>query len=275
MLPNPNLPWPMPLSAVAFLAEQEGCRLKAYRNFPGEPWTCGWGETEGVTADTVWTQEYADQRFCDSLRPYVACVLEECTATPNDNELGAMVSLAYNIGRGWRGKTKPKGAKDGFRQSTVLRRHNAGAKKDAAQAFSLWDKRGDGKGGLVVEDGLHARRLREAALYLTPMPGTQPAPMPQAVEAESKMADSPINRGSAVIVATGVASGATQVADYVETIKGWGESVATLKAPFSGVREIMVDVLGIKPEWILPIVLVAGGVYLIRWRLTQREQGRA
>ena len=59
-LPDPALPWPLPLPAVALIAEREGCRLRAYR-CPAGVWTCGWGETSGVTPETVWDQAEADR----------------------------------------------------------------------------------------------------------------------------------------------------------------------------------------------------------------------
>ncbi len=157
--PNPNLPWPLPRPHVGDLATDEGCRLVSYRNFPNEPWTNGWGETDGVGPGMVWTQEYADQRFCDSMTERVNAVLEACTRKPTPNQLCAMVRLVYNIGMGWEGKVKPLGAKNGFRQSTVLRQHNAGNFAAAAEAFALWDKISDGKGGLMRNDALHARRF--------------------------------------------------------------------------------------------------------------------
>jgi lysozyme len=65
-----------------------------------------------------------------------------------------MVSLAFNIGAA------------GYRSSTVLRRHRAGAYRAAADAFLLWDK-AHVDGQLVTVAGLLNRRKAEMALYLT------------------------------------------------------------------------------------------------------------
>ena len=40
-LPDSGLPWPIPMEAVALIAEAEGLRLKAYRCPAGVP-TIGW-----------------------------------------------------------------------------------------------------------------------------------------------------------------------------------------------------------------------------------------
>lgn len=274
LLPDPSMPWPINRAGVAMIAERESCRLRAYRNYPNEPWTCGWGETDGVGPDTVWTQDYADQRFCDSLRERVTAVLEACTVAPNENQLAALVSLAYNIGMGWKGKVKPKGAKDGFRQSTVLRQHNAGNHRAAANAFGLWNKVDKGK-GLEDEDGLTIRRAMESALYLTPPPGAAQPPMPQVVAPESKLTESPINRTSAVIVGAGTIAGIDPALKAITAAKEVADGAAGLKEPLGTIRAILVDTLGIQPDWILPIVLVCGGLYIIHWRRRQRDEGRA
>jgi lysozyme len=218
----------------------------------------------------VWTQAYADQRFCDSLGERVTAVLEVCTVAPNENQLSALVSLAYNIGMGWKGKVKPKGAKGGLRQSTVLRQHNLGNFDAAANAFTLWNKvNGE------VERGLTIRRKMEAALYVTPPHGSPPAPMPQVVDAESKMTQSPINRTSAVIVGAGATVGIDPIIKAIDAAKGVADSASTLKEPLATVKSIMTDTLGIQPDWILPLVLIGGGLYIMHWRKRQRDEGRA
>lgn len=73
----------------------------------------------------------------------------------NDNELGALVCLAYNIGVGEVG-----GASD-FADSTVRKRLLAGDRKGAADAFLMWRY----AGGKVLA-GLERRREAERALFL-------------------------------------------------------------------------------------------------------------
>lgn len=92
-------------------------------------------------------------------------VVRLCPVALNDHELGALVSLAYNIGVG-----EPGGAAD-FADSTVRRKLLAGDRKGAAEAFALWKY----AGGRVLA-GLVNRRAAEAALFLEPVPaGRAPA----------------------------------------------------------------------------------------------------
>lgn len=250
VLPDPSLPWPIPMAAVALIAESEGCRLTAYRCPAGKP-TIGWGETDGVEMGDTCTQEEADRWLCDDLTDRSKAVKAMCAVAPSRNELGAFVSLAYNIGLG------------AFEKSTALRQHNAGQHQAAARAIELWDKARVG-GVLQSLPGLTARRAKERALYLTPdEPVTQA--MPQAVESESKMTASPINKGGAVAVGAGVLEGLRQI----------GDSVGGIKAPLDSAKAVLVDTLGIPTEWILPMVLVAAGALVIRWRLAQRREGYA
>lgn len=248
-LPDTSLAWPIPLSAVALIAESEGCRLRAYR-CPAGRWSIGWGETDNVRPGDTCTQEQADAWLLEDLIERTQAVRELCTAAPSPAELGALVSLAYNIGI------------DGLRRSTALRCHNAGDRQAAARAFSLWDKaRVDGE--LRTLPGLTARRAREAALYLAG--DGEPQPMPQAVEAESSVAASPIAGGGVVAAGAGVLEGLRQL----------GDSVGGIRAPLDAARGVLVDTLGVPPGWILPLVLVAAGVLVVRWRLAQRRGGWA
>lgn len=68
---------------------------------------------------------------------------------PAAHELGAMTSLAYNIGIG------------NFKQSSVLRLFNLEKKEEAAEAFRLWNK----SNGKVLR-GLTRRRKAETHLFL-------------------------------------------------------------------------------------------------------------
>lgn len=255
-LPDPNLPWPIILEGVYLVSLSEDLRLKAYRCWAGK-WSCGWGETDGVTPTTVWTKEYADQRFCDSLTERAHQVLAACTTEPTAHELAAMVSLQYNIGHA------------AFLRSTVLRQHNAGNRQAAARAFGLWNKaRNPRTGQLEVLDSLTARRQREAAMYLTPDDDERPEPMPQAVEGESNLTRSPINAGGAAAIGMGGVTALTQVADQAQQASG---ALATVKA---AVHQLA-DFIGLPPGLLLAAGLVAVGWLVISNRARQRREGWA
>lgn len=268
--PDKDLPWPIPYQAVCGIAEDEkgplgGCALVAYL-CPAGVWTYGWGETDNVSPGDRCTKEQADRWLCEDLTDRVTIILASCKVKPNENQLSAFVRFAYNIGMGWDpNKPKPKGAKDGFRQSTVLRRHNEGNFDAAARAFDLWNEAfNPATGKREVSRGLTARRKREAALYLTPI--TEAAvPMPQVVEPESKMTESKMVKTSVAGVGAGAIGLVTQASEHIEAVKPVVRSA----------REIMVDTLGVPVEWLLPMAVVAVGVLIVRWRLKQRSEGWA
>ena len=247
-LPDPSLLWPIPMAAVALIAEAEGLRLAAYR-CPAGVATIGWGETDGVRMGDVCTKEQADRGLCEDLTDRTKAVRAMCTVDPSGNELGALVSLAYNIGV------------EALRKSTALRLHNAGDHQGASRAICLWDK-ARVNGALTVLPGLTARRAREQALYLTPdQPGSEP--VPQAVEAESSVAASPIAQSGAVTAAAGVAAALAEARDALGPL---GQGIAAAK-------EFAATALGIPPQWVLPAVMIAAGIIVVRWRLKQRAGG--
>lgn len=218
----------------------------------GAPWTCGYGETKGVTPDTRWSEPDALDRLRKRYAEFESGVRRACTIDPGPNQLAAMTSLAYNIGLGWNGTVKPHGAKNGFRQSTVLKAHNRGDTLAASRAFALWNK-ANGK----VEPGLTARRAEEAAIYLLDEAPETEDLSPQDVEAERPMTASTINRAGVV------AGGTATVATVAETVN----SVGYIKR---GVDDIQ--------DWIVPILLiisVAAVGYIIHQRWTQRKGGWA
>lgn len=234
--PNPKLDWPIAYDAVLEIARSEGCRLKAYRCPAGVP-TIGWGHTRGVKMGDACTQEQADAWFVEDLTEFADGVKRVLKRDADDSELGAMVSLAYNIGLA------------GFKGSTVLKRHNEGDRQSAARAFALWNKARI-NGVLQVVDGLTARRAREAALYLS----DDDMLMPQTIEPESNLKSSPIAQASVAATAAAVLGALT-------------ESTET--------GQLVAAALGIQPVYgVLLAVLWSGGVSLYQ-RMKQRKEGWA
>lgn len=264
-LPDPSLPWPIVMPAVALVADKEqgpkgGVALEAYR-CPAGIWTYAWGETDGVRPGDTCTKEQADQWLLEDLTERTRRVRAACTIEPSPNELGALVCFAYNVGFG-----DPKKGVPGFLTSTVLKQHNAGNKQAAARAFSLWNKATDPDTGQKVElRGLTIRRAQESALYLTPEPGEAPERMPQAVEAESSPVRGPMGKAAAVIVGAPVVEMASQAS----------EGFAVLKPAVTAAREFVASTLGVPTQWVVPVLLVIAGVLVLRWRLKQRSEGWA
>ncbi len=131
----------------------EGCKLQAYPDpaTGGKPWTIGWGSTgPGIEKGTVWTQAQADARHKWDLENFMIGVKAAVKKPATAGQLGAMTSLAYNIGIG------------AFRGSTLLRLFNAGDAKGAADQFPRWN-RANGK----VTEGLTRRRKDERREFLS------------------------------------------------------------------------------------------------------------
>lgn len=250
-LPDPTLPWPIAREAIELICRAESCHLVSYL-CPAGIWTCGWGETDGVTQRTRWTQAYADQRFVDSLTERADAVLAMCTVPPTDHQLGALVSLAYNIGNA------------ALKGSSVLRSHNRGDTQAAARAFGLWNK-ARVNGVLKVLPGLTSRRAAEAALYLQPDDAAQPEPMPQAVAPESRLAASPIASSGAATAGVGALGLLTQVQDQA----------APVVSAVNGFKAVATDTFGIQPGVAVAVVLVLIGAVICYQRWRQRQQGWA
>ena len=236
MTPNQKLAWPIAWEAVAEIARSEGCKLKAYR-CPAGVLTIAWGRTKGVKAGDTCTQEQADQWLMEDLAEFADGVKRMLARDASSTELGALVSLAYNIGL------------SGFKGSTVLRKHNEGDRQSAARAFALWNK-ARVNGVLQVLPGLTARRAREAALYLS----EEDQPMPQAVEPESTLRQSPIAKAGAASVLAGLTAGVGAMTDQ-------GQQIAAT--------------LGVDPSVGFAIVVVWTGAVSLYQRIKQRKEGWA
>mgnify|MGYP002652516296 CR=1 FL=1 len=148
--------------AVALVKRWEGCRLVAYPDpgTGGDPWTIGWGSTgPGIVKGTRWTQAQADDRLARDVERFMVGVRGALTRDPADNQLGAMTSLAYNIGL------------SAFRGSTLVRLFNAGDIAGAAKQFDRWNR----AGGRVMK-GLANRRADERAVFELPAEHDEPRP---------------------------------------------------------------------------------------------------
>lgn len=139
----------------------ESCHLKAYPDpkTGGAPWTCGWGETRGVTADTWWTQDEADRRFEESLTQFENLVHKHVTHSMTQGQFDAFVSIIFNVGPGNQWKDGICRLKDG-RPSTLLRKFNAGDIGGAETEWVRWVSPGSN-----VERGLRRRRQAELNLF--------------------------------------------------------------------------------------------------------------
>ena len=128
----------------------EGLKLTAYLDMVGVP-TIGWGCTVGVTKDDVTngrtiTLEEATLMLMQELAGHQAAVESYVTVPMNDNQYGALVSFAYNLGN------------EALHGSHLLTYMNAGSASQAAEEFLKWNH----AGGQVV-----AGRTTRGAQYRT------------------------------------------------------------------------------------------------------------
>lgn len=146
-------------ATIDLIKEFEGFRSQAYRD-PVGIWTIGYGTTGmagvGISpkAGMSITQDDAERYLALTVEKFAAQIEDAITAPINENQFGAFVSLAYNIGPA------------AFKKSTALRKFNAGDIQGAADAILLWNK----AGGKVL-NGLVRRRNAERKLFLTPAIG--------------------------------------------------------------------------------------------------------
>lgn len=141
-------------SGIDFLIEQEGIRLKPYRDSAGIP-TIGIGATyyennvRVTMKDKPITLDRAKSLFMHLLHTYEKAVWSNTRNDINQNQFDALTSICYNIGI------------VNFKNSTLLRRVNKNKNDQAIkEAFEMW-KYADG------EPILLERRKREWALYFS------------------------------------------------------------------------------------------------------------
>lgn len=114
------------------LMSREGLRLVAYKDTKGI-WTIGVGHTAAAgppipKAGMKITFEQCEEIFSRDLAAYEATVNDCVGVRLSQGEFDALVSLCFNIGQA------------AFRNSTVVKRLNAGDRKGAAEAILMWSK---------------------------------------------------------------------------------------------------------------------------------------
>lgn len=235
----PSKDWGFKMADAIVVPEQ-------FRKLSGHPWTIGYGFTSGVKPNMRMTPAQADARLITELVEEESAVSTACIVRPNQNQFDALVCFTWNVGIA------------GMQGSSVIKAHNRGDFVSASRAFGLWNKAGG-----RVSNGLVKRRAAESSLYLKPVPqsdetleggpvnDTLHEPMPQRVESESRLTESPINRAATVAGTTAATVGAvSQIKSSMDELKGW-----------------------VLPIMCITIIVLAG--YIIWQRYQQRKGGWA
>lgn len=132
-----------------------------YTALSGAPYTIGYGSTgSDIGPDTVWTLAQVKARYAAQSADFMGKVARLVEVPINPMQLAMLTSLAYNTGIG------EMNGKGGFRNSTLLKKLNAGDYLGAADQFPRWNK-AQGK----VMPGLVTRRAAERENFLAALCG--------------------------------------------------------------------------------------------------------
>lgn len=124
-----------------------------FKGLSGAPWTIGYGSTGAdIGPTTAWTLDQVKARYVTQSTAFMKQVQAAVTVPISSMQLAMLTSLSYNIGI------------TAFRNSTLLRKLNAGDYVGAGDEFPRWNK-AQGK----VMPGLVTRRAAEREKFLSTM----------------------------------------------------------------------------------------------------------
>jgi lysozyme len=201
-------------ASLEIIKQFEGCKLTAYK-CPAGVWTIGYGTTAAAAVGidpregTTITQGGAEKYLKLAIEKFAAAIKPTITQPINENEFGAFVSLAYNIGSG------------AFKKSSALRHFNAGDKAKAADAILMWNK----AGGKVLS-GLVRRRAAERALFLTPVGFAAQGAIDDGATAPDVPRDTPMESTTMQAGVLQIASAAGAGVSAVSALSGTAQIVA-------------------------------------------------
>ncbi|RUR48814.1 lysozyme [Vreelandella populi] len=138
-------------AGLELIKAHEGLRLNAYQDVVGVL-TIGYGHTGTVKPGMTITKQEAEDILRRDVASFEKAVNDLVTAPLNQNQFDALVSFAFNLGRG------------ALQRSTLLRKLNARDYDGAAAEFGRWINAG-GK----PWPGLVRRRKEERELFESPV----------------------------------------------------------------------------------------------------------
>jgi len=139
--------------ALSKIKQWEGLRLNSYQD-SGGVWTIGYGHTSDAVFKVAAGQAITEAKALELLRldlKEAEEAIDRAVKVPlNDNQFGALVSFAFNVGN------------RSFLKSPLLKKLNSGQYDAVPTELAKWNK----DGGKVVQ-GLVNRRAAEAGLWST------------------------------------------------------------------------------------------------------------
>jgi lysozyme len=149
----------IPLKALEIIEEFEGFSSRVYWDSYGRVYTRGFGETEGIHADSPpISRERAQANLKNLLEDRYYYAIKDIGKDFNENEISSILSTLWNLGAGIIAQGTELG--DFLREGKFTHYANALLNYDHA--------------GGVVLPGLRTRREEERKLFLTPMSITNP-----------------------------------------------------------------------------------------------------
>lgn len=180
--------------------------------------TCGYGATREVYKDTVWSQEYCEQRLMIDLNEHAEAVHHYVTVPLTQNQYDALTSFIFNLGAG------------AFKSSTLLKKLNQSLYDEVPEQFMRWNKaRVNGK--LTALAGLTRRRAAEAAMFSADAELTTEKGAPTMVQKPEVTATKSL-RKSKTMAGAGIAGAATAMNEVAAQIQGLVSYAPMLKTLF-------------------------------------------
>ncbi len=154
ILPIISISSDIPQCGIDLIKSFEKCELVGYADQGGIP-TDGWGNTHGAQIGVAITQDKADADLVNNLRWAAAAVKSEAKVPLTQNQFGALLSFAYNLG-------ETRFDKEAISLLFMLNSGNYEGVPNKLKQF-VWVRMPDET--RKISDGLVRRRRAEALLW--------------------------------------------------------------------------------------------------------------
>ena len=136
-------------TGLAMVQHYEGYAKRAYKDMGKDRWTIGYGHQDTAHEGLLWSREAASKALRLELQSIATQLCSWTTTKLTNNQVTALASLAYNIGKGQ------------FLRSELWKTVQTGS-PDVTRFMQYRRIKGE------ISTGLVRRRTFEAALFVTP-----------------------------------------------------------------------------------------------------------